>query len=204
MENATYKDYVGDIHNSGAHLLKLINEILDISRIEAGKHDLKEEKVKLISVVDEACHMIAIKAKQKSVDLITKYEEDMPTIWVQITLNLVSNALKFTPSGGEITVKVGWTAKGGQYISIKDTGPGIPEEEIPIVLSSFGQGTIAINNAEQGTGLGLTIVQALLQMHQGNFDLKSKLREGTEAIAYLPKDRVTVSKRKQQKQSEAA
>lgn len=210
MENETYKDYIGDIHNSGAHLLKLINEILDISRIEAGKHELKEEKVKLISVVDEACHMISIKAKQKNVTLTTKYEEDMPTIWVderairQITLNLVSNALKFTPTGGEITVKVGWTAKGGQYISIKDTGPGIPEEEIPIVLSSFGQGTIAINNAEQGTGLGLTIVQALLQMHQGHFDLKSKLREGTEAIAYLPKDRVSVGNKVQQKQSEAA
>lgn len=210
MENETYKDYIGDIHNSGAHLLKLINEILDISRIEAGKHELKEEKVKLISVVDEACHMISIKAKQKQVTLTTKYEEGMPTIWVderairQITLNLISNALKFTPTGGEVTVKVGWTAKGGQYISIKDTGPGIPEEEIPIVLSSFGQGTIAINNAEQGTGLGLTIVQALLQMHQGHFDLKSKLREGTEAVAYLPKDRVSAQKLNAQKQSEAA
>jgi two-component system cell cycle sensor histidine kinase PleC len=197
VENENYKEYVGDIHNSGSHLLKLINEILDISRIEAGKHELQEEKVKLISVVDDACHMINIKAKQKNVKLTTLFEENMPTIWVderairQITLNLVSNALKFTPSGGHITVKVGWTAKGGQYISIKDTGPGIPEDEIPIVLSSFGQGTIAINNAEQGTGLGLTIVQALLQMHQGSFDLKSKLREGTEAIAYLPVERVT-------------
>ncbi len=210
IDNKIYKDYINDIHNSGAHLLKLINEILDISRIEAGKHELKEEKVKLISVVDEACHMISIKAKQKNVTLTTKYEEDMPTIWVderairQITLNLVSNALKFTPTGGEIIVKVGWTSKGGQYISIKDTGPGIPEEEIPIVLSSFGQGTIAINNAEQGTGLGLTIVQALLQMHQGKFDLKSKLREGTEAIAYLPKDRVTRRPNIKEKQTEAA
>ncbi len=210
MENSNYKEYVGDIHNSGSHLLKLINEILDISRIEAGKHELKEEKVKLISVVDEACHMISIKAKQKNVVLITKYEENMPTIWVderairQITLNLVSNALKFTPTGGEITVKVGWTTKGGQYISIKDTGPGIPEDEIPIVLSSFGQGTIAINNAEQGTGLGLTIVQALLQMHQGTFNLKSKLREGTEAIAYLPKDRVTRKPAARLKEPEAA
>lgn len=197
MGNDSYKEYIGDIHNSGAHLLKLINEILDISRIEAGKHELKEEKVKLISVVDEACHMISVKAKQKGVALTTKFEEGMPTVWVderairQITLNLVSNALKFTPTGGVITIKVGWTAKGGQYISIKDTGPGIPEDEIPIVLSSFGQGTIAINNAEQGTGLGLTIVQALLQMHQGSFELKSKLREGTEAIAFLPPDRVT-------------
>lgn len=210
IENDNYKAYVGDIHNSGSHLLKLINEILDISRIEAGKHELKEEKVKLISVVDEACHMISIKAKQKNVELTTKYEENMPTIWVdersirQITLNLVSNALKFTPTGGKITVKVGWTAKGGQYISIKDTGPGIPEDEIPIVLSSFGQGTIAINNAEQGTGLGLTIVQALLHMHQGSFELKSKLREGTEAIAYLPKDRVTNTPAKKEKLVEAA
>ncbi len=210
IENANYKEYVGDIHNSGSHLLKLINEILDISRIEAGKHELKEEKVKLISVVDEACHMINIKAKQKNVTLTTKYEENMPTIWVderairQITLNLVSNALKFTPAGGEITVKVGWTAKGGQYISIKDTGPGIPEDEIPIVLSSFGQGTIAINNAEQGTGLGLTIVQALLQMHQGSFDLKSKLREGTEAIAYLPIDRVSRQAKTNSTQTKAA
>lgn len=210
IDNSNYKEYVADIHNSGSHLLKLINEILDISRIEAGKHELKEEKMKLISIVDEAVHMISIKAKQKNVNLITNFEEGMPTIWVderairQITLNLVSNALKFTPSGGEIMVKVGWTAKGGQYISIKDTGPGIPEDEIPIVLSSFGQGTIAINNAEQGTGLGLTIVQALLQMHQGSFDLKSKLREGTEAIAYLPKDRVSQTSTLQAKQSEAA
>lgn len=197
MGNDTYREYVSDIHNSGSHLLKLINEILDISRIEAGKHELQEENLSLISIVGDAVHMISIKAKQKNVRLTTKFEENMPSIWVderairQITLNLVSNALKFTPTGGEITIKVGWTAKGGQYISIKDTGPGIPEEEIPIVLSSFGQGTIAINNAEQGTGLGLTIVQALLQMHQGNFELKSKLREGTEAIAYLPGDRVT-------------
>ncbi len=197
IDNDSYKEYVDDIHSSGSHLLKLINEILDISRIEAGKHDLNEETISLIKIVDEARHMMEIKAKQKGVNLVTNYEDNLPTIWVderairQITLNLLSNALKFTPQGGRITVKVGWTAKGGQYFSVSDTGPGIPESEIPVVLSSFGQGTIAINNAEQGTGLGLTIVQALLNMHQGKFDLKSKLRIGTEAIAYLPKERVT-------------
>ncbi|MEM9330705.1 MAG: HAMP domain-containing sensor histidine kinase [Pseudomonadota bacterium] len=193
----TYKDYVKDIHNSGSHLLKLINEILDISRIEAGKHELNEENLKLVSVVEEARHMMEIKAKQKDITIKTSYHENLPHIWVderairQISLNLLSNALKFTPVGGEITIKVGWTAKGGQYFSIKDSGPGIPEEEIPLVLSSFGQGTIAIKHAEPGTGLGLTIVQALLHMHQGRFSLNSKLREGTEAIAYLPKDRVS-------------
>ena len=87
-------------------------------------------------------------------------------------------------------MKVGWTAGGGQYVSVRDTGPGIPEEEIPIVLSSFGQGSIAIKSAEQGTGLGLPIVQALVHMHEGSFDLKSKLRQGTEVIATFPKSRV--------------
>ena len=108
----------------------------------------------------------------------------------QITLNLLSNAVKFTPTGGEIRVRVGWTAGGGQYISVKDNGPGIPEDEIPVVLSAFGQGSIAIKSAEQGTGLGLPIVQGLLAMHGGEFELHSKLREGTEAIAIFPASRV--------------
>jgi two-component system, cell cycle sensor histidine kinase PleC len=98
--------------------------------------------------------------------------------------------VKFTPTGGEIKVKLGWTAGGGQYLSIIDNGPGIPEEEIPIVLSAFGQGSIAIKSAEQGTGLGLPIVQALIHMHGGAFELKSKLRIGTEAIATFPASRV--------------
>ena len=94
------------------------------------------------------------------------------------------------PTGGEIRVRVGWTAGGGQYISVKDNGPGIPEDEIPVVLSAFGQGSIAIKSAEQGTGLGLPIVQGLLAMHGGEFELHSKLREGTEAIAIFPLSRV--------------
>ncbi len=145
----TYKDYVNDIHNSGSHLLKLINEILDISRIEAGKHELNEENLNLVSIVDDARHMMYIKAKQKDITINTAYQQGLPKVWVderavhQIVLNLLSNALKFTPSGGEVTIEVGWTAKGGQYFSIKDSVPGIAEEEIPLVLSSFGQGTIA-------------------------------------------------------------
>ena len=207
--NDQYREYAQDIHNSGSHLLKLINEILDISRIEAGRHDLNEIDTNLVDLVEEARHMMNIKAEQKNITLTTTYQDGLPKVWVdersirQIALNLISNALKFTPPGGLVTIKVGWTQKGGQYISIKDNGPGIPEAEIPLVLSSFGQGSIAIQHAEAGTGLGLTIVQALLHMHQGHFALKSKLREGTEAIAYLPNARVQLNSAQEPARPEA-
>jgi two-component system cell cycle sensor histidine kinase PleC len=194
--NETYKGYIDDINDSGAHLLNVINEILDLSRIEAGRHDMQEEAIRLVHIIEEANHMVALKANKKGVTLTLDLEENMPLIWAdekavrQIALNLLSNALKFTPTGGQITIRAGWTSSGGQYFSIRDTGPGIAEEEIPIVLSSFGQGSIAIKSAEQGSGLGLPIVQALMHMHDGRFELKSKLREGTEVIATFPRSRV--------------
>ena len=196
INNDHYKEYLGDIHRSGSHLLKLINEILDLSRVEAGRYELNEEAINLAHAADESQQMMKLKAAQKNVTVVTQIQPDLPLLWAdaravrQVILNLLSNALKFTPSGGTIWLKVGWTAGGGQYISTKDTGPGIPEEEIPVVLSSFGQGSSAIKSAEQGTGLGLPIVQALVHMHEGSFDLKSKLHEGTEVIATFPKSRV--------------
>ena len=196
IDNPNYKEYLGDIHRSGSHLLKLINEILDLSRVEAGRYELNEEATNLAHAAEESQQMIKLKATEKNVSLIMQIQPDLPQIWAdaravrQVILNLLSNALKFTPAGGTIWLKVGWTASGGQYVSIKDTGPGIPEDEIPIVLSSFGQGSIAIKSAEQGTGLGLPIVQALVHMHDGTFDLKSKLRQGTEVIATFPRERV--------------
>jgi two-component system cell cycle sensor histidine kinase PleC len=196
IDNAHYKEYLGDIHRSGSHLLKLINEILDLSRVEAGRYELNEEATSLAHAADESRQMMKLKAAQKNVSIVTQIQPHLPQIWAdaravrQVILNLLSNALKFTPSGGTIWLKVGWTVSGGQYVSVKDTGPGIPEEEIPIVLSTFGQGSIAIKSAEQGTGLGLPIVQALVHMHEGSFDLKSKLREGTEVITTFPKSRV--------------
>jgi len=196
LGNDTYKEYVNDINSSGAHLLNVINEILDLSRIEAGRQELQEESLKLSHIVEDAKHMVDLKAKTKNVKLVFNAEEDMPLIWAdekavrQVALNLLSNALKFTPTGGQITITIGWTSAGGQYFSISDTGPGIPEEEIPIVLSSFGQGSIAIKSAEAGSGLGLPIVQALMHMHEGKFELKSSLRKGTTATATFPRARV--------------
>ncbi len=194
--NETYRDYAGDIHRSGQHLLDLINEILDLSRIEAGRYALHEESLSLAATVEDCCHLVELKARAKDIRIIQEIDARLPKLRAderairQITLNLLANAIKFTPAGGWVRVRVGWTAGGGQYLSVRDNGPGIPAEEIPIVLSSFGQGSIAIKNAEQGTGLGLPIVQGLVAIHGGEFELHSKLREGTEAIAIFPRARV--------------
>ena len=191
-----YKDYAGDIHNSGVHLLGLINEILDLSRIEAGRYELNEEAVSLVHVVGECSHLLQMRARSRSIAIHDVFETEMPRLWAderavrQICLNLLGNAIKFTPQGGEIWLKVGWTASGGQYISVKDTGPGIPEEEIPIVLASFGQGSNSIKSAEQGAGLGLPIAKSLVDLHAGTFTLKSKLRIGTEVVVTFPPERV--------------
>lgn len=191
-----YKDYSADIHNSGVHLLNLINEILDLSRIEAGRYELNEEAVSLVHVVADCHHLLKLRATSRGITIHEVFEQGMPRIWGderacrQIVLNLLSNSIKFTPQGGEIWLKVGWTASGGQYLSCKDTGSGIAEDEIPIVLASFGQGSNSIKSAEQGAGLGLPIAKSLVDMHGGTFTLKSKLRVGTEVIITFPPERV--------------
>src|SRR5438876_338207 len=191
-----YKEYAGDIHSSGVHLLNLINEILDLSRIEAGHYELNEEAISLNQVVEDCHHLLKLRARNRGLTIHQVFEPDLPRLWAderavrQICLNLLSNAIKFTPQGGEVWLKVGWTASGGQYMTVKDDGPGIPEEEIPIVLASFGQGTNAIKSAEQGTGLGLPIAKSLVDLHGGTFTLKSKLRIGTEVIITFRPERV--------------
>jgi two-component system, cell cycle sensor histidine kinase PleC len=193
---AQYKDYSNDIHSSGQHLLGIINEILDLSRIEAGRYELQEEAVDLANTAEECRHMLTLRATAKSITLKTKIEPHLPKLWAderairQVILNLMSNAIKFTQQGGEVTIKVGWTANGGQYVSVKDNGPGIPADELQLVQESFGRGSTAIKTAEQGTGLGLPIVKGLVDQHGGQFHLQSKLREGTEVIVTLPEERV--------------
>jgi len=194
--NPTYKEYANDIHESGQHLLTLINEILDISRIEAGRYELHEGPVTLADVVEDCHRLMRVRAENKGLKIVEAFEDNLPHVWAderamrQICLNLLSNAIKFTPTGGTITLKVGRTPLGGQSLSVKDTGPGIPENEIPRVLRSFGQGSLAHQTAEGGTGLGLPITKGLTELHDGNFDLKSKLRYGTEVTISLPRSRV--------------
>ena len=190
-----YKEYSQDIHASGEHLLVLINEILDLSRVEAGRYDLREEPIQLAHIVEDCQHLLMLRANKRQITLCENIDRTLPRIWAderairQVVLNLLSNAIKFTPQGGNVTITLGRAPDGGQFVSIKDTGPGIPEAEIPIVMSSFGRGTLAQKNAEEGSGLGLPIVKGLVEMHGGTFTLKSKVRQGTEVIVMLPTER---------------
>ncbi|HXE00421.1 MAG TPA: HAMP domain-containing sensor histidine kinase [Hyphomicrobium sp.] len=192
----TYREYAQNIYTSGDHLLCIINEILDLSRIEAGRYDLHEETVSLTDIAEECQRLVKIKADAKALQIVEDFAPDLPYVWAdqramrQICLNLLSNALKFTPKGGRITLIVGHTLDGGQFMTVADNGPGIPKDEIPRVLQAFGQGSLAHESAEGGTGLGLPIVQNLIHLQGGTFDLKSELRKGTEVTVTLPRQRV--------------
>jgi two-component system, cell cycle sensor histidine kinase PleC len=194
--NPTYKDYAGNIHESGAHLLHLINEILDLSRIEAGKYELTEEEVSLDTVVHDCWRLLKLRADAKGQTVTLEIAATAPLIRAdaratrQICLNLLSNALKFTPRGGHIAVSVASTADGGVALAVKDNGPGIPPSEIHKVMQPFGQGSLAHQNAEGGTGLGLPIVKGLIELHGGTFALTSELRRGTTADVRFPARRV--------------
>ena len=194
--NDTYREYVEDIHRSGRHLLSLINEILDLSRVEAGRYPLDFQPHPLEDIARSAIETLRVKAGQKGLKVTTRFEKGLPAVVVderamrQCMLNLVGNAIKFTPHNGRIDVSVGPTAGGGQYVTVSDNGPGIPQEELPLVLSAFGQGSIALKHAEEGTGLGLAIVQAMVGRHDGRFLLASALRRGTRATITLPRERV--------------
>ena len=191
-----YKEYAQNIHSSGQHLLHVINDILDLSRIEAGKHELRPEATSLKAVAEDCHRLLKLRAEGKQLKIIEAFEDHLPPLWAdekslrQIALNLLSNALKFTPPGGSITLRVSATSDGGQMFSVKDTGPGIPREELPRVMQAFGQGSLAYHSAEGGTGLGLPIVKSLVELHGGHFVLQSELRIGTEAIVIMPRQRV--------------
>ncbi len=191
-----YRDYAHNIYQSGDHLLNIINEILDLSRIEAGRYNLNEEPIRLTDIAEDCQRLVKIKADAKALTFVEDFAADLPLVWAdpralrQICLNLLSNALKFTPKGGRITLAVGHTQDGGQFLAVADTGPGIPKNEIPRVLQAFGQGSLAHETAEGGTVLGLPIVHNLIQLHGGTFDLQSELRKGTEVTVTLPPERV--------------
>jgi len=190
-----YAEYGSHIHFSGKHLLGLIGDILDLSKIEAGKRELDEANIDLAQVARDALHFVEPQAARKNLTLVL--EELAPAIVCaderalrQIVANLLSNAVKFTPEGGRITVQ---TARDDQGVTltVADTGIGIRPEDMKKVLESFGQARHDITNTdERGTGLGLPIVKGLIELHAGALTLESAPGEGARVTIRLPLERV--------------
>ncbi|TNE39637.1 MAG: hypothetical protein EP348_03175 [Alphaproteobacteria bacterium] len=191
-----YKEYAEDIHSSGKHLLDLINDILDVAKIEAGRLQLSEEVIEVKSVVRTCTNMLSLMSEEAEVKLKVEMPDDLPDLYAdnirlrQILSNLLSNALKFTNPGGSVTVKAGLNEYGGLYISVADTGIGIAADDIETALSQFGQVKNKTARNQNGTGLGLSLVQLILEEHGGTFEFSSTPNVGTRATANFPFSRL--------------
>jgi len=187
-----YKEYAGDIHSSGAHLLSLINDLLDVAKIEAGKMEIEPRPLEAKRTFDLALKLISAKARERHQDLSIEVDASAPPLFAderalkQILINLVSNAVKFTPEGGRITV-VGSAARGGGFqIAVQDNGPGIPREKLDRIFTPFNQVDNRYDRQAGGTGLGLALIRGLAELHGGRAWLESEPGKGCCAYVVLP------------------
>jgi signal transduction histidine kinase len=197
--DARYREYSTDIHKAGVHLLSLINDVLDLSKIEVGQLKLHEKAVDLPHVI-AACHrLVAERAREGLVRIELVIAEDIPLVLgdelrlKQIVLNLLSNAVKFTAvggTGGRVTISLLRAADGRLTISVADTGIGMKAEDIPVALSPFRQLDNAFNRRFEGTGLGLPLAKTLVELHQGVLEIQSEFGVGTTVQVHLPRQRV--------------
>jgi len=186
-----YRGYSTDIYNSGTHLLGLINEILDLSKAEAGQLELREEVVDIAATVEACVNLIREPARKAGVHLSVYLDYDVPFLLAderrmrQILINLLSNAVKFTPEDGEVTVAT-VRVPDGLAIEVRDTGIGIAPEDIPKALTPFGQVDSKISRKYEGTGLGLPLVKHLAELHGGSLSIASEVNVGTTVTVLLP------------------
>jgi len=191
-----YLEYVGDIWDSGKHLLKIVDEVLDMAKVEAGQVELDEREVDLGDLVAGCLRLVGDDARQRQVRLVTDHAGDLPTIsgderrLTQVLLNVLSNAVKFTEAGGAVTVKIALAPSGAVEISVADTGIGIAADQIAKILTPFGQVEGSYSKNYNGTGLGLPIAKSFVELHGGSLTLQSEIGEGTEVRIELPAERI--------------
>ncbi|MGE3622295.1 MAG: PAS domain-containing sensor histidine kinase [Bdellovibrionales bacterium] len=191
-----YVEYARDIYDSGELLLSLINDILDMSKIEAGKRALLESVIDIERVVQSVVRLVASRAKMGKLRLTVTVPKDLPNLrgeekaLKQVLTNLLTNAIKFTPEGGAVSLEARMDEEGRMCIAIKDSGIGIAPEDMPVALAPFGQIESALSRKTQGTGLGLPLTKALVELHGGTLDLQSKIGAGTSVTVVLPAERV--------------
>ena len=189
-----YRDYATDIHGAGKHLLSLINDILDLSKAEAGKLELHAEPVELAGLIQECARLLEGRATEQKLRIALDIAA-LPPLFVdrlrvkQILLNLLSNAVKFTPEGGVVSVEAGCDTTGGVVVCVRDTGIGIPAEMIPLAFEPFRQIDSALSRKYEGTGLGLPLVKKLIELHEGEVRLESISGKGTSVFISFPASR---------------
>lgn len=195
LGNDRYREYCRDILSSGSHLLEVINQLLDLSRIEAGRTHLQDEEVDISYVIDVCQKLVQERADRKQLT-IRSHCAKLPLVrgddrsLRQILLNLMSNAVKFTEPGGRITIESAIEPCGRIRISVVDTGVGIPADQLARIGEPFAQGRNSLVTEEIGTGLGLSIVKSLIELHGGELEIASQVSVGTSASVFLPAERV--------------
>ncbi len=191
-----YREYAADIHDSGIHLLSVINDILDLSKIEAGKLELMEETFEVATIVAAAMRLVKERAAAAGLSLFAELAENLPRLKAdaravkQMLLNLLANAIKFTPAGGKVSVRASLDGDGWLNIAVIDTGIGMQRNEIPKALSAFGQIDSSLARTHEGTGLGLPLVKSLVELHGGELTIDSELGNGTIVTINMPPERV--------------
>ena len=191
-----YLEYAKDIHGSGVHLLTMINDLLDMAKIEAGHFDLHEDEVNLLEIGYEVIRMLRQSLLTARVALKLDIREALPHIRAdeqqvrRVLVNLLSNAIKFTPAGGGITLSARENDAGGIEMSVRDTGIGIPEDKIAKVMEPFEQVENSFTRTRAGTGLGLPLTKAMVEAHGGTLTLSSVYGKGTCACVCIPAQRV--------------
>jgi signal transduction histidine kinase len=195
-ESTRYRSYAADIHSAGQHLLDLINDILDLSKIEVGHLELTEARMRIVDVAERCITLVSKRAEEGQVELVRVVPPALPDILgderrvKQILINLLSNAVKFTPPGGQVTTLLRLTPAGELMIEIRDTGIGIRLEDIDTAMTPFQQIDGGLNRRHEGTGLGLPLAKRLAEMHGGRLEIESELGHGTVVRLYLPAERV--------------
>jgi signal transduction histidine kinase len=194
--NADYRGYLKDIFDAGTDLLRLINEILDLSKAEAGKLELLEDTVDIENVIQTVTRLVGPKADGAGLSLSADLPEPSPLLFCdrlklkQILLNLLSNAVKFTEPGGKIAISMGIDPERGLFIAVQDSGIGIAPADIPRVLQPFVQVDSALSRTHNGTGLGLPLAAAMIELHGGKLVIESEPGRGTKVSAYFPAARI--------------
>ncbi len=191
-----YKEYVNDIHSSGMHLMELINDILDLSKAEAGLISQEARKTDMREIIDSSIKFIMPRANKAEICVSHEYPDDpnFPKLWIdpkrakQIMLNLISNAVKFTPDGGHVDVKAKINSERALEICVIDTGIGMSEEDLPKAMEAFGQVDSTLSRKYEGTGLGLPLTKRLIDSNNGTLKIHSVPGEGTVVTICFPKE----------------